>query len=78
MAFLSRRSDKLLLALTVFLGAASLPVLADPPEDDPPNIVTVVPFSGRKASGNECTDEGPGCVITVFDDGTVTARTVGN
>jgi len=63
-----------LAAMTAVLAGASLPLYAaigdDPPEKKP-KIISTTPFSDKSCSGSECTSDGDGCVIAVYDNGTV-------
>lgn len=72
-----KKSHLALSVTTLCLTAMSLPALALQDDPPPPKILSVTPFSLKKASGRECPDAGRGCVITIFEDGTVTATDVG-
>lgn len=69
-------SPVLLGAFTLLCTAMTVPAIAGDDTDDPPRIRSVTPFSLKKASGSGCPDAGGGCVITIFEDGTVTATNV--
>lgn len=75
--------SKLLVVSTLVLSSLSLPSFSqqpgegeDPPEEPPPAIRDVIPFSRKQSFGQECPNPGGGCVITIFEDGTVTATDV--
>ena len=74
----ARRITQWLAGSTGVLVFASAPLIAGPPQkaDPKPKIVDSHPFSLKKATGSGCTAEGDGCVVTVFDDGSVTATDV--
>lgn len=68
-----------LLALTVLLGALTVPSFTqdeDPPK--PPRTLLSASFfhDKQESGGNECPNAGDGCVILVFSDGSVVAKDV--